>query len=83
MTDTKKPAAPETATAPLGRPYAETVSLEAVWAAAYAAYVVADTWENCRRTGYAGVGTGLADDAAEVANDAVAALLAAHPRGAT
>ena len=77
MTDT------ETGCAPLGRPYAETVSPEVVWAAAYAAFVVADTWESCRQIGYTGVSVGLAGDAATVADDVVAALLAAHPRGAT
>jgi len=67
MTDTKKPAAPETATAPLGRPYAETVSLEVVWAAAYAAAYVREELNT-----YGAVRT---------ANEAVEDLLAAHPRG--
>lgn len=68
MTDTKKPAPVETATAPLGRPYAETVSLEVVWAAAYAA-----EYQRLYST----------PDAVKVANMAVEDLLAAHPRGAT
>lgn len=73
MTDTKKPADPVTATAPLNRPMAETVSLELVWAAAYAA-----------RAEYLGCPLDESEtrDAVDTANEAVAALLAAHPRGA-
>lgn len=66
MSETKKP---ETGCAPLGRPYAETVSPEAVWAATYAAYYVDR-----------GYGTS-ARDAAEVAQEAVDDLLATFPRG--
>ena len=66
MTDTKKPTDPETATAPLGRPYAETVSLEVVWAAAYAAEYRAHE---------------DAPLAARCAEAYVRDLLAAHPRG--
>ena len=67
MTDTKKAADPETATAPLGRPYAETVSLEVVWAVAY----VLTRWDDdCH-----------ARSAADSADEAVAALLATFPRG--
>lgn len=67
MTDTKKPATVETATAPLGRPYAETVSLEVVWAAAYAAAYVREELNTYKAT--------------RAANEAVEDLLATHPRG--
>lgn len=69
MTDTKNPIKPTTGCALLGRPLAEVVSLEVVWAAAYAAYYM-----DC---GYAT----SARDAAEAAQEAVDDLLAAHPRG--
>lgn len=65
MTDTKNTPDPTTDCAPLGRPLAETVSLEVVWAAAYAA---ARTMWNTQ-------------GAMQIANEAVADLLAAHPRG--
>jgi hypothetical protein len=64
MSETKTP---ETGCAPLGRPLAEAVSLEAVWAAAYAAAYVREEL-NTR-------------GAVKIADDAVADLLAAHPRG--
>lgn len=51
------------------KPMAETVNLEMVWAAVYAAY-----YANC---GY----TTSARDTAEVAQEAVDNLLAAFPRG--
>lgn len=73
MTDTKNPPAPATGCAPLDRPMAETVSLEVVWAAAYAAesiYRAVDPHNQTRL-------------AIEAADYAVAALLAAHPRGVT
>ena len=67
MTDTKTPPAPETGCAPLNRPMAETVSLELVWAAAYAAEYryIEDAVMSARH-----------------ADQAVADLLRAHPRGA-
>ncbi len=73
MTDTKTPRDPETGCAPLNRSYVETVSLELVWAAAYAA-----------RAEYLGCPLDESEtrDAVDTANEAVAALLAAHPRGA-
>ena len=74
MTDTKNPAHVETATAPLGRPYAETVSLEVVWAAAFAARAAS--------LGYPIFPCDVANGV-RTADEAVAALLAAHPRGAT
>lgn len=67
MTDTKKPADPETGCAPLGRPMAETVSLEVVWAAAYAAAYVREE--------------PTVNGAVKVADGAVAYLLAVRPRG--
>lgn len=69
MTDTKNPPAPATGCAPLGRPMAETVSLEVVWAAAYAAAYVREELNT--------------HGAVKTANEAVADLLAAHPRGGT
>lgn len=75
MTDTKKPAHVETATAPLGRPYAETVSLEVVWAAAYVAEYAAHEDTPLR-------GELRALAAVNRANMYVRDLLAAHPRGA-
>ncbi len=84
MTDTKKPANPETATAPLGRPYAETVSLEVVWAAAYAAYAanVSVHWQD-DTVNLDSLTTADARECSMAADYAVDALLAAHPRGAT
>jgi hypothetical protein len=83
MTDTKTPSTPETGCAPMNRPYAETVSLELVWAAAYGGYVAWLARESfSQQKGYDGVSAAMADDAATVADDAVAGLLAAHPRGA-
>lgn len=73
MTDTKTPPDPETGCAPLNRPMAETVSLEVVWAAAFAARAVDICTPLDERE---------ARSAVETANDVVAALLAAHPRGA-
>jgi len=67
MTDTKKPADPVTATAPLNRPMAETVSLELVWAAAFAVARL--------------VGGYSAAASAREANELVEELLVTHPRG--
>lgn len=67
MTDTQNPPSPATGCAPLGRPMAETVSLEVVWAVAF----VMARWDNDYH----------ARAAAECADLTVAALLAAHPRG--
>jgi hypothetical protein len=69
MNDTKKPTDPETGCAPLGRPYAETVSLEVVWAAAYAVAVVR-------------VKHITTAQAVQTADHAVRDLLDLHPRGA-
>lgn len=74
MTDTKTPRAPETGCAPLNRPMAETVSLEVVWAAAYAAEYAAH--EDTPLRGFL-----RAAAAVNRANMYVADLLAAHPRG--
>jgi hypothetical protein len=72
----------KTESAPLNRPLAETVSLELVWAAAYGGYVAWLARESLsQRNGYDGVSAEMADDAVTVADDAVAGLLAAHPRG--
>lgn len=72
MTDTKKPAPVETATAPLGRPYAETVSLDVVWAAAFVSAAMTIESPLYRHETESAIAT---------ANEIVAALLAAHPRG--
>lgn len=76
MTDTKNPPAPETGCAPLSRPYAETVSLEVVWAAAYAAAYLNEGLPSSRA-----VGLSIARDAALIAQEIVDDLLAAYPRG--
>ena len=68
MTDSKKPADPVTATAPLNRPMAEAVSLELVWAAAFAVARL--------------VGGYSAAASAREANELVEELLVTHPRGA-
>ncbi len=68
MTDTKTPRAPETGCAPLNRPMAETVSLELVWAAAFAVARL--------------VGGYSAAASAREANELVEELLVTHPRGA-
>lgn len=67
MTDTKNPPDPTTGCAPLGRPMAETVSLEVVWAAAYAAAYVRGELNMYKPV--------------IVANEAVANLLGVYPRG--
>jgi hypothetical protein len=69
MTDTKIPRTPETGCAPLNRPYAETVSLEVVWACAFVKSLTL-------------CGASHRVQAVEDADAAVADLLAAHPRGA-
>lgn len=72
MTDTKTPPAPETGCAPLNRPMAETVSLEVVWAAAYAARAAV--------LGYPLYSSDV-DNSMKTADAVVAALLDACPRG--
>jgi hypothetical protein len=67
MTDTKKPADPETGCAPLNRPMAETVSLELVWAAAFTVARL--------------VGGYSAAASAREADELVEELLVTHPRG--
>lgn len=67
MTDTKKPTDPETGCAPLNRSYAETVSLELVWAAAFTVARL--------------VGGYSAAASAREANELVEELLVTHPRG--
>jgi hypothetical protein len=69
MTDTKTPRDPETGCAPLGRPMAETVSLELVWAVTYAVAVVR-------------VKHITTAQAVQTADHAVRDLLGLHPRGA-
>ena len=67
MTDTKNPPTPDTGCAPLNRPMAEAVSLELVWAAAFAVARL--------------VGGYSAAASAREADELVEELLVTHPRG--